>query len=145
VQTYIQSGNAVFASGLPQAELELMIADGIAARFGFRPALALIGAEGLAAAIRDNPYPEITEGKALHIYFLLGPPDTARLQGLEAHARHGEAFAIRGDALYLRAPEGIGRSVLAEKLARALKDRFTARNLNTVLELARMAGVHTGM
>jgi uncharacterized protein (DUF1697 family) len=41
--------------------------------------------------------------------------------------------------LYFRAPEGIGRSVFVEKLARHFKAQTTARNLNTCRRLAEMA------
>lgn len=148
-ETYIQSGNAVFAAEGPAAALAEKIASGIAARFGFRPALWLLPAADFAKISAANPYARPgAEPKTVHIYYLSPAGQAAAAKGLEAalaFAAPGEAVTLGEGALYLQAPHGMGRSVLAEKLARLLKDGFTARNLATVAALgalldARAAG-----
>ena len=140
VQTYIQSGNAVFRSDLPAAELEAAIGAGIEASFGFRPALFLREARQLAAALAENPFPEAAETpKSLHLFFLATAAPGADLAALAALAAPSEAFHLSDTVFYLHAPEGIGRSALAERLPRHLKVPMTARNLRTVAALADMA------
>ncbi|TIX63398.1 MAG: DUF1697 domain-containing protein, partial [Mesorhizobium sp.] len=51
-----------------------------------------------------------------------------------------ERFEIKGDVLYLHAPEGLGKSVFANLIPRTLKVPGTARNWRTVLMLLEMAG-----
>ena len=51
-----------------------------------------------------------------------------------------QAFRLIGSVLYLYAPDGIGRSKLAEKIGKALPGTdLTARNLNTINKLLEMS------
>ncbi|HEX9856999.1 MAG TPA: DUF1697 domain-containing protein [Paracoccaceae bacterium] len=140
VQTYIQSGNAVFQSDQPKAELESRIAEGIARRFGFRPALFLLRQAQIDAALAANPFPQGAEDpKAVHLFFLAHPAPDSDLTALDALATGGEAFVLTDAAFYLYAPNGIGRSALADKLPRLLKAPHTARNLRSVQAIAALA------
>lgn len=139
VQTYIQSGNAVFASDLNREPLAAAIADGIAAETGFRPAVFLRTAAELAGALAGNPWPDAeADAKPMHLFFHDGEarPDAAALDALLAD---GEAWLFTPQALYFRAPQGIGRSKFVEKLPRHWQALTTARNLNTCRRLAEMA------
>jgi uncharacterized protein (DUF1697 family) len=129
VATHIQSGNAVFHDpGLP--DLAARIAQGIAENFGFRPGVFLYDLPGYRAILRDNPYrlQGAAEGKLVHILFLAAPAVGADLAGLAALARDGEAVTLTDCALYLHAPNGIGQSLLAEKIPRFIKPLQTMRN-----------------
>ncbi len=59
-------------------------------------------------------------------------------EGLAALATT-ERFHLTAQAFYLHAPDGIGRSVMVEKLGRFMKATTTARNWNTVRALSEMA------
>ncbi len=137
VQTYIQSGNAVFASDRPAAELEAMIRDGVAARFGFAPETFLRTAEEIAAALTDHPFTR-AEPKLVHVCFLreTPAPDDAALRAV---ALPGDGWHIGPRRFTLHTPGGYGTSKLAEKLPRLLPAPMTARNVRTVAELDRIA------
>ena len=137
VQTYIQSGNAVFESELGVEELEPLIRDAVSARFGFAPETFVLAAEEIAAALADHPFVG-AEGKAVHVCFLreTPEPDEAALRAL---ALPGDGWHIGPRRFTLHTPGGFGTSKLAERLPRLLPQPMTARNLRTVAELDRMA------
>lgn len=139
VVTYIQSGNAVFRAPGPRAALAAAIGEGIEAEAQFRPDVVLLSAEELTAALAANPWPEAeADAKPMHLFFHTGGavPDPEALDGLRAP---DEAWAEAPGVLYLRAPSGIGRSKLAERLPRLLGGPVTARNLRTCAALAGLA------
>ncbi|MBL4929982.1 DUF1697 domain-containing protein [Fuscibacter oryzae] len=137
-RTLIASGNAVFDDpGLPN--LSGKIAKAIAARFGFAPDLFLYTAETFAAIIAANPYAAeaAADGAKVHAFFLATPTqlDEAKVKALATTER----LHLTSAALYLHAPDGLGRSKLAERLPRLLATPSTARNWNTVESLAALA------
>jgi uncharacterized protein (DUF1697 family) len=138
VKTYIQSGNAVFASDLPRDDLTIAIRDAIAAGHGFRPFAMLLTESELADALTGNPWPEAEgDSKPMHLFFHdnSAKADHAALDALLAD---GESWHLTDQVLYFRAINGIGRSKFAEKMGRHFKVEMTARNLNTCRELLRM-------
>lgn len=139
VQTYIQSGNVVFRSAQECSEREAAdISDAVMAEFGFRPDVMILEASDLAGAAERNPFPT-DEGKFLHFFFLQSDPKAPELDALEAISTDTERFRLDGRVFYLFAPDGIGRSKLAERVERCLGVPATARNLNTVNKLLEMA------
>jgi uncharacterized protein (DUF1697 family) len=138
VRTYIQSGNAVFESDLPERELERMIREGVAARFGFSPETFVRTAPEIAEALSGHPFAE-AEAKLVHDCFLreTPEPDEAALRAL---ALPGDGWHIGQRRFTLHTPGGFGRSRLAEKLPRLLPVPMTARNLRTLAALQDMAG-----
>ncbi|MEO1369076.1 MAG: DUF1697 domain-containing protein [Acidobacteriota bacterium] len=141
VRTYIQSGNAVFTAGDgAAAALGERLGDAIEAERGFRPRTLVLEAATLRAMADANPFPEAAEApKTLHAYVLEREPGSPDLGVLRDLARDGERFELVGRCFYLHAPNGIGRSKLAEKVEKALGVPATARNwrsLSKVLELA---------
>jgi uncharacterized protein (DUF1697 family) len=73
------------------------------------------------------------------VFFLRQAPTAVDRVLLDSLRQGEEAYAVTDEAVYLYAPEGIGRSKLAEKIGRAVKAEQTARNLNTVEKLREMA------
>ena len=136
VQTYIQSGNAVFSSVGNATELSGEIRDAIEAQFGFAPQILLLTVERFVTIASANPYPEAeATPKFLHVWFLTekaGNPDIDAMNSIRAE---NERFTLTGDALYLHAPDGVGRSRLAAKIDRHLGVSTTARNWRTVGKL----------
>jgi len=138
VQTYIQSGNAVFRSRQDVEENGAAeISREILARKGFEPQILLLSPKQLMDAIENNPFPT-GNGKSLHFSFLRSlphEPDEERLRALKSAS---EEFRLKGRVFYLYAPDGIGSSKLAVAVEKALGVPLTGRNWNTVNKLAAM-------
>jgi uncharacterized protein (DUF1697 family) len=148
VATYIQSGNLVFTSTAADASsladaLELEIA----ARLGVAPAVVVISRAGLAQVIADNPFPDEVNPKSLHAVFRRHEVDKNDIDDIARAVRRARESGSRDDAvaigrtLYLRTPDGLGRSDLAAQLARSkVQSAGTARNWATVTKLMAMLG-----
>ena len=138
VQTYIQSGNAVFDDP-GRADLVAGIEAALREKFGLSPALFLLTAAEFERVVADCPYGAQGDaaGTRVHVFFVQGAAalDQPALQALATT----EEFTLTPRAFYLHAPDGIGRSVLVEKLGRHLKAVTTARNWNTMRQLQDMA------
>jgi uncharacterized protein (DUF1697 family) len=141
VQTYIQSGNAVFqheTEDLPQ--LSSSLAAAIKESHGFEPRVLLLDLDEMEQAIASNPYPEAeAEPKSLHLYFLASVPQHPDLETLEGIKQDDERFKLIDQVFYLHAPAGIGRSKLAARVEQALGVAVTARNWRTVGRIMAMA------
>jgi len=129
VATHIQSGNAVFrdpgVDGLP-----LRIGTALAETFGFRPAVFLYSLTEYREILGANPFQAAgrADGAKVHILFLAGQVQKPDLDALAAFAHDGEQVFLSTGALYLHAPNGVGRSVLAERIPRMIKVPQTMRN-----------------
>lgn len=137
VQTYIQSGNVVFQTDRTDlSNLAAEIGTAVGERHGFVPKILLLRLAELATAVSHNPFPTAEENhKTLHFYFLESIPANPDLALLESLKTESEQFALIGTVFYLHAPDGIGRSKLAEKVERALGVAATARNWRTVSKM----------
>lgn len=134
VRTYIQSGNVLLMDSARDAsQLQEHIGKVIQRHFGFRPQIMVITAEQLEAIACANPFPAaIAEPKSLHVYFLAGQARAPNLAALDALKADNESYVLAEQAFYLHAPDGIGRSKLAEKVEKHLGVATTARNWRTV-------------
>ncbi|MGW1769516.1 DUF1697 domain-containing protein [Streptomyces sp. NPDC002073] len=143
VVTYLQSGNAVFAAPEQDpAGLARALEQAIEGHFGFSVACLVVDGDYLAAVAADCPYPAAElEGKQLHATFLSEQPAAGRLDGVDPARFAPEDYRLGDRVLYLYAPDGLGRSKLAEALARpALLKGIdtTTRNWNTVAKLVEL-------
>ncbi|MBX3013689.1 MAG: DUF1697 domain-containing protein [Caldilineaceae bacterium] len=141
VKTYIQSGNVLFQSErTDKTTLGQEITAAIQKAHGFAPQVFLLDSHALAAAIAANPFPEGTaEPKSLHLFFLDGVPKQQGLATLDALKTPTERFALIDQVFYLHAPDGIGRSKLAESIGKGWGVSITARNWRTVSTVFAMA------
>jgi uncharacterized protein (DUF1697 family) len=140
VQTYIQSGNAIFSASADPKSLSANITSTIEERFGFAPQVLLLKVERLAAIASANPYPEAeATPKSLHVWFLTEKAGNADIVAMNSIKAEKERFTLTEDAMYLHAPDGIGRSRLAAKIDRHLGVNTTARNWRTVRKLLDLA------
>lgn len=151
VATYIQSGNVVFTSDgieptILAADLERAIADNL----GVGPRVVVLTCTELAQVVSDNPFPDETNPQCLHAVFRgeeLGADDVAVVAAAQQRARakgsRDEAQVV-GRTLFLRTPDGLGRSELAGQLTRAgsrqTASTGTARNWATVRKLLARCG-----
>ncbi|MEU7555746.1 DUF1697 domain-containing protein [Streptomyces sp. NPDC044571] len=143
VQTYLQSGNAVFSSTQQDpVALARALERAIESRFGFPVACLVADGARLRAVAHDCPFPAAElEGRQLHVTFLSEQPDPSRFGAIDAPSYLPEEFRIGDRVLYLYAPNGLGRSKLAEALYRpaVLKGiDATTRNWNTVAKLVEL-------
>lgn len=135
VRTYIQSGSAVVRGTPLKAEA---IADDIAAAKGFRPSVLVLDGADFETMAAGNPFPEAeTRGKTLHVWFRDGAGDFDAVAA-EALRTPNERVQVAGASVYLHAPDGIGRSKLAQRIERLCGVPATARNWNTVAALRQM-------
>ena len=139
VQTYIQSGNAVFVSDDTASDISGSLQAAILQRFGFEPQVLVLTAARFREIAQANPYADKdADPRSLHVWFLTDAPGTPQLDALEAVKASNEQFELREDAFYLYAPDGIGRSRLASKTDRCLGVATTARNWRTVTKLLQL-------
>ena len=137
VQTYLQSGNAVFRSEqTDEDDLAAAIRAALLHALGVDAAVLVRSAAELAAVVAGSPWPDrAAEPKRLHAAYLssLPPavPDTSRFAPDEVR--------VVGRAAYLWYADGAGRSKLTlDALERHLRVTGTARNWTTATALARM-------
>ncbi|WP_406302439.1 DUF1697 domain-containing protein [Streptomyces sp. NBC_00885] len=143
VATYLQSGNAVFSSASDDEQaLATALERAIQQRFGFGVDCLVRGGPYLRAVVDDCPFPAAElEGKQLHVTYFSQPVGPERLASIDAAAFLPEECRLGDRALYLYAPNGLGRSKLAEALGRPSLFKgivATSRNWNTVVKLAEL-------
>ncbi|RDG35448.1 DUF1697 domain-containing protein [Streptomyces corynorhini] len=143
VRTHLQSGNAVFTSASDDenalaAELERAIEE----RFGFGVGCLVRDGAYLREVVEACPFPATTlEGRQLHVTFFSEPVGPERFASVDPAAHLPEEFRLGDRALYLYAPDGLGRSKLAQALsgpALTKRAKATSRNWNTVVKLAEL-------
>lgn len=141
IQTYIQSGNAVFrGAGTDAAGLSARIEAAVLKQHGFATRVLLLNRDEFETAASANPFPRaVAEPKTLHLAFLAARPKQPDLAALNAIKRNNEEFVLEGKVFYLHAPDGIGQSKLAERYEKLLGVTATARNWNTVMKVLEMA------
>ena len=144
VATYIASGNVVFTASGPTDALATELEGAIAARLGVSPRVVVLTCAELARAVADNPYPDQSDHKRLHAFFLTGDPEAAaaHLAGVVEKIgpkRGRDEATVVARTLYLHTPDGFGTSELAKRLSRpGGAAEGTARNWATVLKLHAM-------
>ncbi|MFD7244815.1 DUF1697 domain-containing protein [Streptomyces massasporeus] len=145
VRTYLQSGQAVFASGHGDEEsLAGEIARAVEKRFGFGVDVIVRDHAYLRAIADACPFPAADlEAKQLHVTYFSAPVTPDRFAEIGQEAYLPEEFRLGDRVLYLYAPNGLGRSKLAEHLSKPRITKgviATTRNWNTVVKLVEMTG-----
>ncbi len=145
VRTHLQSGQAVFASGHGDEEsLAAELTRAIEKRFGFPVDVIVRDHAYLRAVAEACPFPAADlEPKQLHVTYFSAPVDEERFSPVDRPAFQPEDFRLGDRALYLYAPSGLGRSKLAEALAKPRMTKgliATTRNWNTVTKLVELTG-----
>lgn len=142
VQTYIQSGNAVFeASAAVAAKLPTALRAAIQKKFGFDVPLVFRSAAQLKAAIKAYPFGRPTDDpKTWNLGFLESKPGAAAVASMAPTLAPGEAYKVIGQEIHLYYPKGLAKTKLTNAyIDSRLKTVCTVRNWNTVLALAEMA------
>jgi uncharacterized protein (DUF1697 family) len=140
VQTYVQSGNAVFRSSQDARALSSSIRSAINKQFGFASSMCLLTIDEYRSIVAANPFPDAVDTlKYLHVCFLIGTADSPDLDTLESSRSSTERYELSANAFYLHAPDGIGRSKLAAKVDKCLGVETTGRNWRTVTKVLELA------
>jgi uncharacterized protein (DUF1697 family) len=132
VRTYIQTGNVVFRSRLPEREIRLRLEQALAGMANRQVDVMVRTAAELRSVLDGNPFPN---GKPAQVavMFLAHPAPKDLLDDLAIPG--SEEVRLAGREIYIHYPDGIGRSKL--KIPSAAVG--TTRNLNTVAKLVEMA------
>jgi uncharacterized protein (DUF1697 family) len=146
VETYIQSGNAVFDAAGTAAGVAKAIGAALEKLMG-APAGVLVRTHAeLERVIAANPFAAeaAADGARVHAVFLSAVPAEGAEAGLKAivakYPARRDRFHLAGDTLYLHLPDGAAETKFtAKSVERALGGTGTARNWNTVLRLHAMS------
>lgn len=133
VRTYIASGNVVFRSDSAEAEARAALQERLHRHMGAPVGVMIRTATDLAAMVAANPFPD-APGNTVAALLLNEAPPPGALAAIRGQA--DEEVALGQREIFVRyGAAGMGRSKLvipAAKLA-------TARNMNTLSKLARLA------
>ena len=141
VQTYLQSGNAVFRTGRKSdASLAAAMEKAIAAELGLTVTVLVRSAAELAGVVDAMPYGgRGADAKQLHVAFLSAAPSAGAVKKLDAAQFAPDELEIAGREVYLHYPNGYGRTKLTNAvLERRLGVDATTRNWRTVTKLAEL-------
>nr|WP_231710322.1 DUF1697 domain-containing protein [Roseibium limicola] len=139
VKTYIQSGNAVFASSQHNPErIGTTLSEAFEREFGFAVQILVLSADAFVDVLNACPFQagEADENLVHVFFFAEGIPASDVVEPIEKVRAATEQIHLGDRAFYLRAPDGIGRSRLVSRIDRLLGVPTTARNLKSVSAIA---------
>lgn len=146
IETYIQSGNAVFVAAKSATAIAKELAASLEKHTGAPVGVILRTHEELGRVIEANPFAReaATDGARVHVAFLAGqalPTAKAALDEILAkYPARRDRYHLAGDALYFHFPDGAGETKFTGKaLDKATGVTGTGRNWNTVLKLFQMS------
>jgi uncharacterized protein (DUF1697 family) len=133
VRTYIASGNVVFTSRKSEAAVKSALEKRLAACAGKPVGVLVRSAAEMAQVASDNPFPKAAPNRTMAIFLDRAPPaDTLS----NVRGRKDEEIKLGRREIYVHYGEGMAKSKLVIPAAKL----GTARNINTVVTLAKMAG-----
>jgi uncharacterized protein (DUF1697 family) len=132
VKTYIASGNVVFTSRKSEAAIKTALEKRLKAYAGKPVGVAVRSAAEMAQVLADNPFPKAAPNRTVAI-FLDGKPAKDALSAVRG--QKDEEIKLGRREIYVHYGDGMGQSKLVIPAAKT----GTARNLNTVATLAKMA------
>ena len=132
VRTYIASGNVVFTSGKSESAIKKALEASLEAYAGKPVGVLVRSAAEMAKVFADNPFPEAAPNRTMAVFLDRAPPADA-VAGIRGQ-RH-EQIELGRREIYIHYGEGMAASKLVIPAAK----NGTARNMNTVATLSRMA------
>ena len=132
VRTYIASGNVVFISRKSEAAVKAALEERLEAYAGKPIGVLVRTAAEMAQVAAENPFPIAPPNRTIALFLDRAPPaDTLAV----IRGRKDEEIGLGRREIYIHYGEGMAKSKLVVPAAKT----GTARNLNTVAALARMA------
>jgi uncharacterized protein (DUF1697 family) len=132
VETYIASGNVVFASAAAPAVVKAELQKRLLKFAGKPVGVLLRTAAEMKAVLKANPFADTASNLTYALFLDEKPAKNAleKVSGLK-----NEQMALGKREIYIHYPEGMGKSRLKIPAA----STGTARNMNTVAALVQMA------
>jgi uncharacterized protein (DUF1697 family) len=132
VRTYIASGNVVFTSGKSEAAVKKALEAKLEAYAGKPVGVLVRSAAEMKAVLTDNPFPKAPTNRVVAVFLDSAPPaDTLTA----VRGRKDEVIGLGKREIYIHYGEGMAKSKLVVPAAKT----GTARNMNTVATLAKLA------
>jgi uncharacterized protein (DUF1697 family) len=132
VRTYIASGNVVFTSRKSEAAVKAALEKRLQAYAGKPVGVLVRSAAEMAQVAADNPFPKAAPNRTVAV-FLDGKPPKDALGAVRG--QKDEEIKLGRREIYVHYGDGMGQSKLVIPAAKA----GTARNINTIATLAKMA------
>jgi uncharacterized protein (DUF1697 family) len=132
VRTYIASGNVVFTSAKSEAAIKTDLETTLGAYAGRPVGVAVRSAAEMAQVLANNPFSDAPANRTMAI-FLDRPPPANTLAGIRG--QKDEQIVLGHREIYIHYRDGMAKTKLVVPAAKS----GTARNMNTVATLARMA------
>jgi uncharacterized protein (DUF1697 family) len=132
VRTYIASGNVIFVSRKSEAAVKAALEKRLETYAGKPVGVLVRTATEMAQVLADNPFPDSAPNRTVAVFLDRAPPaDTlATVRG-----RQDEEIGLGRREIYIHYGAGMAKSKLIVPAAKT----GTARNINTVATLAKMA------
>ena len=132
VRTYIASGNVVFTSRKSEAAIKTALEKRLHAYAGAPVGVLVRTAAEMAKILADNPFAKMAPNRTVAIFLDKAPPaDTLA----EIRGQMNEEVKLGRREIYVHYGDGMGTSKLVIPAAKT----GTARNMNTIATLAKMA------
>ena len=131
-KTYIASGNVVFKSAKSETAIKAALEKRLEAHASKPVGVLIRTAAEMAQVIANNPFPKLAPNRTMALFLDRAPPADA-LDGVRG--QKDEKIRLGRREIYIHYGEGMGSSRLVIPAAKA----GTARNMNTVATLAKMA------
>jgi uncharacterized protein (DUF1697 family) len=134
VRTYLNSGNVIFESPLPEAELQKALETALSGKTGKDIGVVIRSPEDLERVVKGNPFPEAVPSQ---VGVLLVTEPVAENVMAEFVIPGREEVVPGKREVYVHYPDGMGRSKLKWPLS--LRGG-TMRNISTLTKLVGIAG-----
>jgi uncharacterized protein (DUF1697 family) len=132
IQTYIASGNVVFAARPSAAKVKALLEARFRSYAGKSVGVIVRTPEEMAAILESNPFPRSVPGGTVAIFLDQAPPANALA---DVRGRKDEELCLGKREIYVAYGSGMGRS----KLKIPAAQNGTARNMNTIAKLVELA------
>jgi len=132
VKTYIASGNVVFTSRKSESAVKKAL-EAELERYAGKPVGVMVRtAAEMQAVLAENPFPKMAPNRTVAVFLDSAPPaDTLKI----VKGQKDEEIKLGRREIYIHYGNGMGQSKLVVPAAKT----GTARNMNTVATLAKMA------
>jgi uncharacterized protein (DUF1697 family) len=132
VRTYIASGNVVFTSRKSESAIKAALEKRLHTYSGAPIGVLVRSASEMAQVSADNPFPKAAPNRTVAIFLDRAPPEDALTS---IRGQNNEELRLGRREIYVHYGDGMGTSKLVIPAAKT----GTARNMNTVATLAKMA------
>jgi uncharacterized protein (DUF1697 family) len=132
VRTYIASGNVVFTSGKSEAAVKKALETRLQAYAGKPVGVLVRSAAEMKVVLTGNPFSKAPANRVVAVFLDAAPPADA-LAAISG--QKDEQIGLGRREIYIHYGDGMAKSKLVVAAAKA----GTARNMNTIAALAKMA------